>query len=217
MAARTLRLFADRLAPKSVLAAPLPAVNRVVYVVEGAATIRAAGQAATLAGNSAWHGTVPCEVSAGNRGATLLRWELVPTDAPAGEGAESTLALSRAVTLTQPGGYLMRCDRVDFPAGGIAYTHTHRGPSIRCLLAGELRVEVNGESQAIAPGGAWFEAGPDPVLARASEREPTSFVRVMILPRELKGKSSIRYVRPEDEAKPKTQTYQVFCDEFITP
>jgi hypothetical protein len=39
----------------------------------------------------------------------------------------------------------------------------------------------------------------------------------MILPRELKGKSSIRYVRPEDEAQPKTQRYQVFCDEFITP
>jgi len=40
---------------------------------------------------------------------------------------------------------------------------------------------------------------------------------VMILPRELKGKSSIRYVRPEDKAQPKTQRYQVFCDEFITP
>jgi quercetin dioxygenase-like cupin family protein len=158
-------------------------------------------------------------VSGGSRGATLLRWELVPVDAPAGEasGADSSLALSRAVTLTQPGGCLMRCDRVDFPAGGIAYPHTHRGPGIRCLLAGELRVEVNGESQAIRPGGAWFEAGPDPVLARASEREPTSFVRLMILPRELKGKPSIRYVRPEDEDKPKTQTYQVFCDEFITP
>ena len=38
----------------------------------------------------------------------------------------------------------------------------------------------------------------------------------MILPRELKGKSSIRYVRPEDHDKPKTQSYQVFCDEFIT-
>ncbi len=111
----------------------------------------------------------------------------------------------------------MRCDRVDFPPGGIAYTHTHRGPGIRCLLAGEIRVEVNGHAHAVKPGEAWFEAGPDPVLAHASDREPTGFVRVMILPRELKGKSSIRYVRPEDQDKPKTQQYQVFCDEFITP
>jgi hypothetical protein len=38
----------------------------------------------------------------------------------------------------------------------------------------------------------------------------------MILPRDLQGKSSIRYVRPEDQEKPKTQKYQVFCDEPIT-
>ena len=38
----------------------------------------------------------------------------------------------------------------------------------------------------------------------------------MILPRELKGKSSIRDVRPEDQDKPNTQRYQVFRDEFIT-
>jgi hypothetical protein len=37
----------------------------------------------------------------------------------------------------------------------------------------------------------------------------------MILPRELKGKSSIRYVKPEDADKPKLQIYRVFVDEFI--
>ena len=109
----------------------------------------------------------------------------------------------------------MRCDRVDFPPGGIAYTHTHRGPGIRCLLTGEIRVEVKGASHTVTPGEPWFEAGPDPVLAFASERVPTAFARVMILPRELKGKSSIRYVKAEDQDKPKTQRYQVFCDEFI--
>jgi quercetin dioxygenase-like cupin family protein len=219
VATRTLRLYTDRLGPKAALAAPLAAATRVIYVREGDATIRAAGQAATLAANSAWHGAVACEVAAGSSGAVLLRWELVPVDAPAGEapGADSRLALARTVELADPGGYLMRLDRVNFPPGGIAYLHTHRGPGIRCLLAGEIRVEVNGAAHTLKPGEAWFEAGPDPVLAHASEREPTSFARVMILPRELKGKSSIRYVRPEDEAQPKTQRYQVFCDEFITP
>jgi quercetin dioxygenase-like cupin family protein len=206
-----LALYTDRLEAKAALPGPLAGANRVIYVREGAATIRAGGQAATLAANSAWHGAVGCEVTAGAGGATLLRWELA---AVAGAGAKPTLA--QTIELAGPGGYLMRCDRVDFPPGGIAYTHTHRGPGIRCLLDGELRVEVNGRAHAVKPGEAWFEAGPDPVLAHAAEREPTSFARVMILPRELKGKSSIRYVRPEDEAQPKTQRYQVFCDEFIT-
>jgi quercetin dioxygenase-like cupin family protein len=219
VAARTLRLYADHLGPKAALAAPLAAATRVIYVHEGDASIRASGQAATLAANSAWHGTVACEATAGSNGATLLRWELVPVDAPAGEapGADSRLGLARDVELADPGGYLMRLDRVDFPPGGIAYLHTHRGPGIRCLLAGEIRVEVNGAAHTLQPGEAWFEAGPDPVLAHASERAPTSFARVMILPRELKGKSSIRYVRVEDQDKPKTQRYQVFCDEFIAP
>jgi quercetin dioxygenase-like cupin family protein len=204
-----LALYVDRLAAKAALAVPLAARNRVIYVREGDATIRAGGQAATLAANSAWHGAVGCEVAAGGNGATLLRWELGPT--PVGEPT-----LARTVELADPGGYLMRCDRVDFPPGGIAYTHTHRGPGIRCLLAGEIRIEVNGRAHVVKPGEAGFEAGPDPVLAFASEREPTGFARVMILPRELKGKSSIRYVRAEDEAQPKTQRYQVFCDEYIT-
>ncbi len=219
MAVRTLRLFTDRLAPKAALAAPLAAAIRAIYVREGDATIRAAGQTATLAVNSAWHGTVACAVAAGANGATLLRWELVPSDAPAGEaaGADSRLTLAHAVELADSSSHLLRLDRVDFPPGGIAYLHTHRGPGIRCLLAGEIRVEVNGAAHTLRPGEAWFEAGPDPVLARAAEREPTSFARVMVLPRELQGKSSIRYLRPEDQDKPKTQKYQVFCDEPITP
>ena len=36
-----------------------------IYVREGGATVRAGGQAATLAANSAWHGAVGCEVAAG--------------------------------------------------------------------------------------------------------------------------------------------------------
>jgi quercetin dioxygenase-like cupin family protein len=109
----------------------------------------------------------------------------------------------------------MRCDRVDFPPGGIAYTHTHQGPGIRCLLGGEIRIKVKGDEHLVRPGEAWFESGPDPVLALASEREPTAFARVMVLPAELRGKSSIRYVLPGDADKPKRQTYQIFVDDPI--
>ncbi|MGH8647877.1 MAG: hypothetical protein ACREUP_01020, partial [Burkholderiales bacterium] len=168
---------------------------------------------------SAWHGGDPVTLIAGAAGATLLRWELnAGGDAPgaiAGEGVTSTPTLAHDVELGDAGGYLMRCDRVDFPPGGIAYTHVHRGPGIRCLLAGAIRVEVNGKAHEIEPGGAWFEAGPDPVLALASKAGPTAFARVMILPRELQGRSSIRYVKPEDANKPRLQTYRIFIDEII--
>jgi quercetin dioxygenase-like cupin family protein len=126
-----------------------------------------------------------------------------------------TSALRAALTLDPGGAYLMRCDRVDFPPGGIAYTHTHQGPGIRCLLGGEIRIRVKGDEHLVRPGEAWFESGPDPVLALASEREPTAFARVMVLPAELRGKSSIRYVLPGDADKPKRQTYQMFVDDPI--
>ena len=38
----------------------------------------------------------------------------------------------------------------------------------------------------------------------------------MILPRALQGKSSIRYVKPEDAEKPRLQRYTIFIDQFIT-
>jgi quercetin dioxygenase-like cupin family protein len=212
-----LRLYADRLESKVDIR--LGRCNRVVYVRDGDAILRAGAQAAGLAANSAWYGRDPVTVTAGTAGATLLRWELAASGQTprelGGPGVTSTTALAHAVDLGDPGGYLMRCDRVDFPPGGIAYTHVHRGPGIRCLLAGGIRVEVNGKAHDIAPGGAWFEAGPDPVLALASKTGPTVFVRVMILPRELQGKSSLRYVKPEDADKPKLQTYRIFVDETI--
>jgi len=114
-----------------------------------------------------------------------------------------------------PGDWLLRCDRVDFPPGGIAYTHTHPGPGIRCLLFGAIRIETQGESHEYGPFEAWFERGPDPVYAAASEIEDSAFVRVMLLPPEWQGKRTIRYVDPADEAKPKLQRACVFFDEPI--
>jgi quercetin dioxygenase-like cupin family protein len=217
MTAFILSLHTDRLAPKA--EGRLPAGNRVLYVRDGDMVARAGGQAAGLAANSAWQSGDEVAVTAGAAGATLLRWELAAAGAAPGAWTGGSVAssptLAHAVEIGAAGGNLMRCDRVDFPLGGIAYTHVHRGPGIRCLLAGGIRVEVGGKAHEIAPGGAWFEAGPEPVLAYASKIEPTAFVRVMILPREILGKTSIRYVRPEDADQPKLQTYRIFADEPI--
>jgi quercetin dioxygenase-like cupin family protein len=206
---KTLEFFRNPLPAGARLSLPDPC-PRVLYVRSGTLTARSGAIVATLAPNSAWHGKHPCEVVAGNAGVEIYRWELREA-ATAGAGS----ALRAELSLDPKAAYLMRCDRVDFPPGGIAYTHTHRGPGIRCLLSGEIRIKVKGDEQLVRPGEAWFEAGPDPVLALASEREPTAFARVMVLPAELRGKSSIRYVLPEDADKPKRQTYQMFVDDPI--
>ena len=138
MSSYTLRLHTDQLSPKS--EARLPACNRVVYVRDGDTIVRAGAHAAGLAANSAWYGGDAIMLTAGTAGATLLRWELTAENAvPAGltgPGVTSSITLAHAVELAHPDGHLMRCDRVDFPPGGIAYAHVHRGPGIRSLLAG---------------------------------------------------------------------------------
>ena len=216
MPTHELRLSTDRFSPAE--CGDLPAGNRVLYVVAGTLVVRSGGSAASLEANSAWCGSAGAALAAGKSGARVLRFEL----AGAAAGPAPRPCADSAVTLTAPvalpaAEVLLRCDRVDFPPGGEALTHVHQGPGIRCLLAGAIRIDATGQSHAYQPGEAWFEAGPDPVYAAASPDQPTAFARVMVLPRTCHGKSSIRYVRPEDADRPKTQKYQIFADEFITP
>jgi quercetin dioxygenase-like cupin family protein len=109
-------------------------------------------------------------------------------------------------------GRLVRCDRVDFPPGGVAYRHTHPGPGVRVLLRGRLRVGTAGESHEYGPFESWYESGPEPVYAVASETEETAFVRVMLLPAEWEGRRTIRYVDPADAGKPKEQRVRVYFE-----
>jgi hypothetical protein len=111
-----------------------------------------------------------------------------------------------------PGDWLIRCDRVDFAPGGVARLHTHPGPGIRVLLQGRIRIDAGGQSHEYGPFESWYETGPEPVFAVASETEETSFVRVMLLPREWEGRRTIRYVDPGDEDKPKAQRATVFLE-----
>jgi Cupin domain len=137
---------------------------------------------------------------------TTLVWELLdetPDDA----------MLAAQVEIEK--GWLMRHDRVDFPAGGVAYRHTHPGPGIRYLLHGSLRIESGGETHEYGPGEAWFESGPEPVLATASETEDSAFVRVLLLPPEWAGKRTIRHVDPADDDRPRLQRATVFGESPI--
>lgn len=137
-----------------------------------------------------------------------LVWQLDDTAAEA-DGA----LISRRIQLDPFAEWVMRCDRIDFPPGGIAYTHTHPGPGIRYLLHGSLDVYVDAQSVSYGPGGAWFESGPDPVLATASLHQATAFVRVLILPAEWAGKRTIRYVDAADDDRPRLQKPTVYFEQ----
>jgi hypothetical protein len=212
-----LRLIKDVFAAGAATAAPLPALNRVLYCNAGGFSL-ASGE--TRGPDEAWHGAGAATVTAGPDGAEIWRWELAPLAAkPAlklGRGIRSSVSISEPVTTLDPAvPWLMRCDSVKFPPGGCAFLHSHQGPGIRCLRDGAIRIDACGASHQHAPGEAWFENGPDPVFAQAGTDGCSRFIRVMLLPRELKGKSSIRYVNADDLEKPKSQQYKGYVDEHI--
>ena len=212
-----LRLTRDELEPQARLRAPLPPLNRVLYALDGQLSIEAGASRASLNANEAWHGAGPCAVAAGPTGASILRYELVKAGAPVtpAAGARSTLLLEHDIRLDRTAAFLMRCDRVDFDLGGEALPHRHQGGGIRCLIAGSMELRVDGEpTRTIAPGQAWFESGREPVYARASASEATSFIRCSILPAGIRGKSSIMYVDAAHAAS-KPRRYTVFIDEPI--
>ncbi|MBI3637037.1 MAG: hypothetical protein HY216_12640 [Candidatus Rokubacteria bacterium] len=227
MAAFALRLVEDRLAPGAAMS--LAARPRVLYVRAGLLDV---GDTA-IGADTVWHGAGACRLTTGGDGATVLRYELAggrfgAAPATAAAHVTSRLVLEHALALDPAAPYLMRCDRVDFAPGGEALPHGHRGGGIRYLIAGTLEVRVgNGAvfrggiggaaplmSRVMRPGDAWFESGAEPVHAIADKKDATAFIRVAILPRELRGKTSIVYADPAHAAI-KPRKYTVFVDEPI--
>ena len=208
-----LQLLEDFLSDRGALG--LPARPRMIFVVRGSATIGTA----TIGKGEAWQGEGAVTVQAGPTGVTLWRWELSFNGeaAPAanGKGVVSREKLVARLDTMPEGELLWRGDSVAFPAGGVAYLHRHQGPGIRCVIEGKLRVDTNGHAHSYGIGEAWFESGPEPVFAQAGG-SPTRFIRVMILPRALIGKSSIQYVNEDDKTKPKLQQYRVLVDTPLT-
>ncbi len=222
----SLRLSEDRFAARVGYSEPLAARNRVLYVASGQITVWKGGIEAGVERDKAWFGVGECTAKAGPEGARVLRYELLKgvsgtgsgagTGLPSGSVVETTLLLEHPIEMDPDAKYLMRCDRVDFDPGGEALPHGHRGGGIRCLLMGRLDVKVaGGPFRTMRPGDAWFESGREPVHAVSSKDEPTSFIRVSILPREIQGKSSIRYVDPAGAARSKPRRYTVFVDDPI--
>jgi len=206
-----LRLHEDTFSAGGSLDAAMPAMPRMIFVVHGAATI----DGRSFGDGEAWFGEGPLALMPGSAGVTCWRFELAPPSAASsgarGRGVISHEKLSVPLDRLPAGDLLLRGDSVAFPPGGCAFLHTHQGPGIRCLIDGGIRIDTHGRSTSYGPGGAWFESGPEPVFAQAADR-PTRFIRVMVLPRTLIGKSSIAYVNAEDKARPKSQEYKIYVD-----
>jgi hypothetical protein len=211
-----LRLYEDVLSSAENVMFTLPPLPRFIFVVHGSATID--GRA--VSAGEGWQGEGAVTVKPSGEGVTCWRWELAEgsrgsttANAP---GMMTHEKLTAFLETLPKGDLIMRADSVGFPPGGCAYLHRHRGPGIRCLIDGAIRIDTHGRSTSYGPGGAWYEAGPDPVFAQAADSRPSRFIRVMILPRDLLGKSSIQYVNQGDQAKPKSQQYKIYADAPIT-
>jgi hypothetical protein len=206
-----LRLYEDSISG-GVAPVHLPALPRMIFVVHGSANI--GGK--TLSDGEAWHNEGVAAITPGKDGVTLWRFELTPAggsgDPIAGPGVRSQEKLSAVLETIPQGELLLRGDSVAFPPGGCAFLHKHWGTGIRCLLEGGIRIDTHGRSTCYGPGSAWYETGSDPVFAQAATDRPSRFIRVMVLPRALLGKSSFQFVNEEDKAKPRVQQYKIFVD-----
>ena len=209
-----LRLYEDVLSSAENVEFRLPPLPRFVFVVQGTATI----DGKVLSAGKAWHGENTVTIKPGAEGVTCWRWELVRGDQGSttanAPGMVTHEKLSAFLETLPKGDLLMRGDSVAFPPGGCAYTHRHQGPGIRCLIEGGIRIDTHGRSTSYGPGGAWFESGPDPVVARASAHLETSFVRALVLPAEWAGKRTIRYLEPH-EGREVGQTASVLLEHAI--
>ena len=212
----TMRLYEDVLSSAENVEFRLPPFPRFIFIVHGSAKI--AGT--MLNEGEAWQGEAAIAVKPGSGGVTCWRWELARGDQGSttanAPGMTTHEKLTAFLETLPKGDLLMRGDSVAFPPGGCAYQHRHQGPGIRFLIEGGIRIDTHGRSTSFGPGGAWYESGPDAVFAQASSDKPSRFIRVMILPRELVGKSSIQYVNEEDKAKPKSQQYKIYADAPIS-
>ncbi|MGO9702469.1 MAG: hypothetical protein ACLPX7_24790 [Xanthobacteraceae bacterium] len=208
--APVLRLYEDVLANDGSELA-LSAAPHIVYVVHGSILIADR----PVHRDEGFGGDAATQIKGGPEGATVWRWELAAENSPpttaAGSSAISHEKLSARLDTLPNGPLLLRGDSVAFPPGGCAYLHRHQGPGIRCLLEGGIRIDTHGHSTSYGPGSPWYESGPEPVFAQATD-QPTRFIRVLILPMAYLARSSVEYLREEDKDKPRTQKYKIYAD-----
>lgn len=146
-------------------------------------------------------GTATAKVVATPAGAGApLWWEA----APAAAASPGTPLLAATVDPAAQSPFFLRLDRVELDSGAATPLHFHRGPGLRVLDQGGVRVTIGTAVHDRAPGQAWFEPGNEPVLGRATAPGRSAFLRWSLLPGELRGgKSSFVPANDAEAGKPR--------------
>ena len=180
--------------------------TRFVYAGQGTITIDAAGEEIAVDPDNGAFIAGALEVSG-----TGWLFELAPADQPLLADPALDIVLSHGIALDFDGPYMLRADRVASNPGAETPLHGHRGPGIRRLLTGRIRATIGGNIERIAAGQAWFETGRDWVIGRNISDGENVFVRVMVLPAELKGGiSSFVPATPQEGQRPRAVNYRLY-------
>jgi hypothetical protein len=213
-----LNLYHDQVGASAATSAPLPAAHRMLYVRHGHAAVN--GKA--MSADEAIYCDEPVSLQSSGGWSQIWRWELaLPNTAPAvldGSGVLSSLRMSQVIThlaMLDGSRWLFRLDQITSAAGRIADRHQHPGPGIRCLLEGTFNAEQAGHSaHNLYPGDAWWETGPDTVVAWGSPQMAAKFLRGMILPTEWEGKVTGTWLSGE-AARPRPGNWRLLVDKVI--
>lgn len=136
---------------------------------------------------------------------------ITPAGAALLPSSVAAIELTATIALEAGAGHILRADAVTSPSGAATPRHGHRGPGIRRLLKGLLLAEVGAYSKRIRAGDAWFESGDEWVVGTNISDADNIFIRVMVLPQELKGgKSSFVPASPEEGRKVRAVRYHLF-------
>lgn len=189
------------------------AATRFLYAREGRFAVAApAGQASCATGDGVLLEGEACVAGSG----VLWLYEVAPVDEPLIGAERASVVLSRRISPGFTGPWLVRADRVESTPGSQTPRHGHRGPGIRRLTQGRLMAEIGDEIDRIDSDRAWFETGGDWVVGTNISEAHSAFVRVMVLPSELRGgKSSFVPASAEEAAKPRAVTYRSFGEALI--
>ncbi|MEQ8696327.1 MAG: hypothetical protein RLT05_07175 [Bauldia litoralis] len=178
------------------------AADRYLFVADGEGRIEAPDGPVTL---SAGAGAMLAADAVVTAYGTLWICETADAREPLLDPALAEVVLSKSFTLPADAPEaLFRVDRIDLTAGARTPRHFHRGPGIRRLLYGRVRVEIGADVVGCGPGGAWFEPGDDPVVGANVFDGDSAFLRVSLLPLDLiGGKSSFMPASDAEAAKPR--------------
>jgi hypothetical protein len=213
-----LNFFHDQIVAGGASAPALPAAHRMIYVRHGSVVINGK----TMNADEAIYCDRPVALQASADWCQVWRWELaLPNIAPAllqGAGVLSSLRMAHVITglaMVENSRWLFRLDQITSAAGRIADRHQHPGPGIRCLLEGTFNAEQAGHSaHNLMPGDAWWETGPDTVVAWGSPQMHARFLRGMILPVEWEGKVTGNWL-DVDPAKRRPSNWRLLVDKVI--